>query len=85
MTGHITCHIHFDFRDGSRLPQAFSYDWRLWTLPELREVLAEAGFARSVVYWQGWDPKTGEPDGDFQPTEVADADAGWLAYIAAVK
>jgi len=38
-----------------------------------------------VVYWQGWDPKTGEPDGDFQPTEVADADAGWLAYIAAVK
>ncbi len=85
VTGHITCHIHFDFRDGSRLPQAFTYDWRLWTLPELREVLEEAGFARSVVYWQGWDPKTGEPDGDFQPTEVADADAGWLAYIAAVK
>jgi len=85
VNGHITCHIHFNFRDGSRLPQAFTYDWRLWTLPELREVLEEAGFARSVVYWQGWDPKTGEPDGDFKPVEVADADAGWLAYVAALK
>ncbi|HKX56969.1 MAG TPA: class I SAM-dependent methyltransferase, partial [Xanthomonadales bacterium] len=36
---HMTCHIHFEFTDGSRLEQAFSYHWRLWTLPEIRELL----------------------------------------------
>ena len=25
----------------------------LWTLPELRELLAEAGFRRVTVYWEG--------------------------------
>jgi hypothetical protein len=30
----LVCHIHFDFEDGSRLERAFSYDWRLWSLPE---------------------------------------------------
>ena len=85
VTGEILCHIHFQFRDGSKLPQAFTYDWRLWTLPEIREVLAEAGLSRTVVYWQGWDDKTGEADGKFAPVERADADAGWIAYLAAVK
>ena len=85
VTGDLTCHIHFRFRDGSRLDRAFTYDWRLWTLPEIREVLAEAGFRESIVYWQGWDTKTGEPNGVFAPVEQADADAGWIAYLAAVK
>lgn len=85
ISGDLTCHIHFNFSDGSKLPRAYSYDWRLWTLPELQELLAEAGFARTLVYWQGWDPETGEGNGQFTPTETADADAGWLAYVAAVK
>ena len=85
VTGEILCHIHFQFRDGSKLPRAFTYDWRLWTLPEIREVLAEAGFSRTVVYWQGWDEKTGEPNGEFAPVERADADAGWISYLAAIK
>lgn len=85
VTGEILCHIHFQFRDGSKLPQAFTYDWRLWTLPEIREVLAEAGFSRTVVYWQGWDEKTGEPNGEFAPVVRADADAGWISYLAALK
>lgn len=85
VTGAMTCHIHFKFKDGSSLPRAFSYDWRLWTLPELRELLEEAGFARSIVYWQGWDEKTGEANGQFAATESADPDAGWIAYIAALK
>jgi hypothetical protein len=32
------------------LPRAFVYEWRLWGLAELREAMAEAGFARSAVY-----------------------------------
>jgi SAM-dependent methyltransferase len=85
VNGDMRCHIHFRMADGSRLRQAFSYEWRLWTLPELREILAEAGFSRSVVYWQGWDEEQEDGTGEFEVVETADADAGWIAYIAAVK
>ena len=78
------CHIHFRFPDGSALKRAFSYDWRLWTLPELRELLAEAGFARSVVYWQGED-EDGEANGEFEIVQRGEADPAWIAYVAAVK
>jgi hypothetical protein len=82
ISGLMTCHIHFGFPDGSRLERAFSYQWRLWTLPEIRELLAEAGFARVICYWQGWDAE-GAPDGIFEPAENADADAGWICYVSA--
>jgi hypothetical protein len=84
VTGLMDCHIDFALPDGSELKRAFSYRWRLWTLPEIRELLAEAGFRRVIVYWQGW-TEDGEPDGDFQPAEHADADAGWICYLSAEK
>jgi hypothetical protein len=37
------------------------------------------------VYWQGWDDEAAEADGDYQPVESADADAGWIAYLAALR
>ena len=79
----ITCHIHFKFRDGSRLDRAFTYHWRLWTLPELTEMLEECGF-RASVYWEGTD-RNGEGDGNFTPATVGEADAAWIAYIVAEK
>lgn len=85
VTGHITCHIHYSFPDGSRLKQAFSYYWRLWTLPELQEILAEAGFRQSRVWWQGTDPKTGEGSDEFTPVEHGDPEPSWIAYIVAEK
>jgi hypothetical protein len=78
------CYIHFRFPDGSEMPEAFSYDWRLWTLPELQELLLEAGFARTVVYWQGED-EDGEPSGDFAAVEQGENDPAWIAYVAALK
>jgi cyclopropane fatty-acyl-phospholipid synthase-like methyltransferase len=84
ITGRLICNIHFDFPDGSRLEQAFRYDWRLWTLPEIRELLAETGFRKVVVYWQGWD-EDGEPDGNFVPAEEGEAEAGWICYLTAEK
>jgi len=80
---HMTCRIHFEFDDGSELHDAFEYRWRLWTLPEIRELLLEAGFASATVYWEGTDEDTGEGDGIYTPTEQGDADAGWIAYIVA--
>jgi cyclopropane fatty-acyl-phospholipid synthase-like methyltransferase len=83
VTGDITCYIHFRFKDGSRMRKAFTYEWRLWTLPELLEMLHETGF-EPTVYMEGADEK-GEGNGEFSPVTEADADAGWLAYIVAEK
>ncbi|GIX21720.1 MAG: hypothetical protein KatS3mg121_0503 [Gammaproteobacteria bacterium] len=85
MSGHMTTHIHFKFPDGSRLDRAFTYHWRLWTLPELRELLDEAGFSRVTVYAQGWDEARDEPSDTFEPVERLDADAGWVACLVAEK
>ena len=81
---HAVCHIHFKFPDGSKIKKAFSYDWRLWTLPELQEILTEAGFRRSTVYWQGTD-EDGEGDGEFEPATLGEPDAAWIAYLVAEK
>ena len=85
ITGRNRCHIHFRFPDGSRIKDAFVYEWRLWTLPEIREILQEAGFHDVTVYWQGTDAETGEGDGKFTPAEHGEADAGWITYITALK
>lgn len=77
-------HIHFSFKDGSRLDKAFSYDWRIWTLPEVKDLLHEAGFKDVVVYWEGSD-EDGEGNGVFKRTEKAPADNCWLAYVCGVK
>lgn len=84
INNNLICHIHFAFPDGSVMERAFSYDWRLYTLPEIRDLLHDAGFSRTTVYWQGWD-EDGEASGEFYPAEDADADAGWICYIAAEK
>lgn len=83
--GMMDCHIHFAFPDGSRMDRAFTYRWRLWTLPELREMLAEAGFSDIEVYWEGTDEEANEGNGIFEPAEVGDADPGWVCYIVAQR
>ena len=77
------CRIHYAFPDGSRIDSAFDYYWRLWTLPEIRELLEEAGFSEIGIYWEGADEETGEGNGIFEPTEVGDPDPGWVCYIVA--
>lgn len=85
ISGHMTCHIHFRFSDGSKMNRAFSYEWRLWTLPEIREILEEAGFTRSTVYWEGTDEETEEGDGNFTPAIRGEADPSWICYIVAER
>jgi hypothetical protein len=77
-------YIHFEFPDGSRLRRAFVYNWRLWTLPEIRELLIEAGFAKVEIYWEGTDSETGEGNSIFTRRERAPDDPAWVAYIAAL-
>lgn len=82
---HAVNHIHFEFEDGSRIDRAFSYDWRLWTLPELRDVLEDAGFSASDVYWEGTDQKTNEGTGTYYRATSAPDDPAWIAYVVAVR
>lgn len=84
VTNEILCHIHFRFRDGSRVKKAFTYDWRLWTIPELCELLAEAGFSESHVYTHGWD-EDAESDGVYRKKTRFENEKSWLAYIVAAK
>ncbi len=76
--------IHFAFKDGSRL-KGFEYDWRHWTIPEVRELLDEAGFSESQVYWEGTDRQSGEGNGIYVKRDHAEADPSWIAYIVGVK
>jgi len=85
ITGDMNCQIHFKFPDGSQMKQAFTYDWRLWTLPEVRELLEEAGFSRVLVHWEGTDEKTQEGDGVFTATQIGEADAAFICYLSAEK
>lgn len=80
----MQCYIHFKTDDGEEYNKAFSYYWRLWTLPELQELLTEAGFSQVDVYWEGTDEDSGEGDGIFVPTKTGTADAGWVCYIVAL-
>jgi len=84
ITNFIRCHIHFHFKDGSKLKKAFTYEWRLWSAPEIKELLLEAGFKTATVYWEGEDEE-GDGNGEFAPDERGVADLAWIAYIVAEK
>ena len=83
INGHGLFKIHYKFKDRSKMKDAFIYDWRVWTLPELTEMLSEAGF-NPTVYWEGTD-KNNEGNGIFTPATQGEADAGWVVYIVAQK
>ncbi len=85
ITANMICHIHFKFKDGSKMKKAFTYDWRMWTLPELQEILSEAGFSKVTVYWEGTDEDSGEWDGIYSATEHGEDEPAWIVYLTAEK
>jgi SAM-dependent methyltransferase len=78
ITHRIRCAIHFELPGGRRLRRAFTYDWRLWTLPELRDLMAESGFDRIEVQWDV-EPPGVEPR--YLPRRHAANQGAWLAYL----
>tara|TARA_B100000586_G_scaffold7018_1_gene4866 strand:+ start:3608 stop:4441 length:834 start_codon:yes stop_codon:yes gene_type:complete len=81
----MACHIHFEDSEGKRIQRAFSYDWRLWTILEVREALDEAGFTATEVYWEGIDEDSSEGNGVFTLQETAENTESWIAYIVGAK
>ncbi len=85
---HFIAHISLEFKKNGkkkRLKHAFTYDWRVWTLPELRDLLGEAGFELVQVYAQEWDEETDEADEDYHLTDRLDNEGGWVVYLVAKK
>ena len=77
--------ISFKFADGSRWNEAFVYEWRFWSLPEVREMLAEAGFSSSHVYWDiEYDNADGETTA-WERRDDAPSDPSWVCYLVGVK
>jgi SAM-dependent methyltransferase len=76
ITRRVRCAIHFELPGGRRLRRAFTYDWRLWTLPELTELVREAGLDPEVL----WDVA---PRGStrYVPRRTAGNQGGWIAYV----
>jgi len=84
LTHETLCHIHFEFEDGSVMKNAFTYDWRLWTVPEVRDLLTEVGFQQIAIYWEDVDDE-GEGTGEYRLAEIEENQEGWIVYIVAAK
>jgi hypothetical protein len=84
ITNEVVCKIHFKFPNGSKRKNVYRYDWRLWSLPETCDLLKEAGFRKTIVYWEGTD-EDGEPNGEFKPSRTGDLAPAWVAYILAFR
>jgi hypothetical protein len=76
--------IHFQLPNGKKIKNAFTYDWRLWTIPELRRLLKQAGFDSTCVYWEETD-ESGGGSGVYRRTEEGSNDYAWVAYVVGVK
>ena len=76
-------YIHFKTPDGIKHKKVFTYDWRMWTLMELREILDDAGFSKTLAYWEG-DDDDGSGDGNFYTTEEAENCESWVTYLVAL-
>ena len=78
ITHRLRCSIHFELPGGRRLRQAFRYDWRLWTIPELSELLREAGFDEVEVHW---DVAPRDDESLYRVRRSAENCPGWIAYV----
>ena len=78
-------YIHF-WRKGERKcrEKVFTYDWRLWTIPELRDLMTEVGFKRVDIYWEGT-TRSGAGDGVFRKVKKGEHCEAWIAYVVGVR
>ena len=85
VTSEALFHIHFKM-DGEkkRRNKVFSYDWRMWSIQELRDLMMETGFKKTHVYWEGTTRK-GTGNGVFTATTHGEECQAWIAYVIGEK
>jgi hypothetical protein len=84
LTNEAMFYIHYRPKGQKKIKNVFTYDWRLWSLPELRDLLEEIGFKNVHYYWEGTD-EDGEGDGNFNKIEKGEICDSWVAYIVGEK
>lgn len=75
--------IHFRYKN-KKYENVFNYDWRMWSIPEVEEILYEVGFQDVKIYWEG-DDKKGGGNGVFTEVKKGESCLGWIAYLVGVK
>lgn len=84
LTSECQYYIHFKtHKDNRKYHRVFSYDWRMWSVQEIREILEEAGFSKVVTYWEGED-EDGDGDGEFYVSDNEENCESWVTYIGAM-
>lgn len=84
VTNYAQFYIHFQ-RDGEeKREKVFSYDWRMWSIPELQDIMRDAGFKKTLVFWEGTD-EDGEGDGEFKSVSKGEYCESWVAYVVGIK
>jgi ubiquinone/menaquinone biosynthesis C-methylase UbiE len=78
-------YLHFQPKGRKKYKRIFTYDWRMWSLPEIREIMLEAGFKKTQTYWEGTD-RGGRGNGRFKPAQRTTEECqSWVAMISAQK
>lgn len=87
-SGQYTCYIHFRFRDGTEMKRAFTYEWRYWTMPEIKDIMREAGFSNVQSWFEQSNDDEGTGNGVYKLDETGRTCrncAGWVAYLLAQR
>jgi rhodanese-related sulfurtransferase len=83
LTNECLYYIHFKTgKDNKEHRKVFTYDWRMWTVPEIKEILEDAGFSNVVIFWEGDDEDGGGDGNFFRTTEVENCES-WVTYLMA--
>ncbi|MFC1742683.1 hypothetical protein ACFL35_01720 [Candidatus Riflebacteria bacterium] len=85
LSARTKCSIHFLLDDEARMNDAFVYDWRLWTIPELKECLLEAGFGKVEIWCDPYDEEKGYSTGIYEPIKKMPQREDWVVYIIGIS
>lgn len=87
-TGMVTNIIHFRVERAGvielEIDDAFVYEWRLWSIPELRDAMADAGFRDTRVYTKLADALDEEGNAYVMPVEDGEEelDESYIVLVA---
>lgn len=84
----VTYYIHFkEHKSDVKYERVFTYNWRMWGLAELQDILRDAGFSQVIPYWEEDEEDDDEDGGNgvFYPSQKEDNCESWVTYIVALK
>ena len=85
LTHEALFHIHFQRKGEEKRLKAFTYDWRVWTIPELRDILLEAGFADVQIYWEAKSPYDDNEVEHKRVERVEKEPDSWTSYVVGLR